>query len=661
MTLLLPLFLGSAALVGLPILLHLLRRRPRKVMPFPTLRFLGTSAQRDTRRRRILRWLTLLARCALILLVVLAFCRPFWPIERETTSRAVVVAIDNSYSMQAQGRLQSVEAWLRRHLKGLDAPDQLGVLVLHPVPTWVVPLGTDLAAGLDALEKLPVGYETTRYNAGLQLAAAALSLAPNERKQLLLAADQQHQGWVDVRFDKPLPAGIELLAAPPAPAPVKQAAITHLKAVRTAGGRLSVEAMVRNYSLAGHERTVAFHVNGAKAAEKKITLGAGMSHTINAEIAPPDASEALQVRVEMDPDSLPTDDVAYAALPRADDRRIHLSAQPTADVVDFLAGALAAARGGDLAAFQVEVLANGASLPSSGVAVLRGNAFFDAQGNAALEIFLQEGGSAWIICDGSPQQAACLKRLGITITPVRALAGSAGLKLRDLTLDHPLFAPFANHSLAPLLQPTFRRGFKIEGDAVEALGRWPDRGIAIAEVAVGGGRLLLTGFSDGRDDSNFPAQVGFVPFVHRAVSWLSESAAANPLSGQVGSPLLLPGEGVWKPVLSPLTAGPMDVDGSVTPTAPGLYEFIQKGVPRTYAVNLNTAESDLTPWPAPQEFAKLVSTESPRNAEARKLEARTEAIRDPRLADERFAWWWLIAAAALLVFVELALANRALP
>src|SRR5438067_6320938 len=111
MTWLFPAFFASTALIGLPVLLHFLRSKPKTIVRFPTLRFLGESAIRDTRKHRLRRLLTLLLRCLIIALLAAAFARPFFQRADARHRHAMVIAIDNSMSMQASGRRDAMRAW----------------------------------------------------------------------------------------------------------------------------------------------------------------------------------------------------------------------------------------------------------------------------------------------------------------------------------------------------------------------------------------------------------------------------------------------------------------------------------------------------------------------------------------------------------------------
>lgn len=663
MNVLLPAFLGAVALIGLPIVIHLLRMQSRIMIPFPSLQFLGGSALRDSRRHSLWRWLTLLLRCLIILSVALAFSRPFWPLEHSTSSRAIVVVVDNSYSMQAAGRIEAVEAWLKPELEALRPPDELGVLVLHPSPQWLAPLSTDIDAGLHALSQFPRAYSTTHYRDGLELAATALSTVIHRQKQIMLAGDQQRLGWSDVRFDRQFPPGVRLLTAPVARAPDRQAAITSLKAFRNAKDELGLEAVVLGHASEVVERNLTFYRGDELLGKVTCRVGGRIPQIVRAEYAVTALNEAQAIRAELDPDELTVDDVAYAVLPAGDDRRAMLAPGSSGAGVDYLALALGAARGGKLAAFQIDPMVfSGPPWPVSSVALLRGSAPFTGVAERVLDEFLAAGGSAWLICDGSPGQAAWLKKRGISLTPAKTMS-AGGLKLRDLVLEHPLFAAFEGQSLAPLLEPAFRRGWAVSGAAVEPLARWPDRSVAIAEVSTGLGRILITGFGATREDSDFPLSAAYLPVIHQAVFCLAENKLIAPDSGRVGEVLALPGKGTWRPLVSPAKAGASAVDGFVVPEAPGIYEYDDGVRKRRYAVNLETSESDLAPWPTPADFVSLVSKEQAKPETVAKVSDKPPArpLIDARLVDERSAWWWLIVVALVLLVLEFTISNRTIP
>src|SRR5437762_9320218 len=101
MGLLSPWFLAGAAVVGLPLFLHLLRRPSVDPHPFSSLMFFERRTHISVKHRRLRHLLLLSLRIALLVLLVLAFAKPF--INRSaasfTNDKLLLLVIDNSFSM----------------------------------------------------------------------------------------------------------------------------------------------------------------------------------------------------------------------------------------------------------------------------------------------------------------------------------------------------------------------------------------------------------------------------------------------------------------------------------------------------------------------------------------------------------------------------------
>src|SRR5262249_38765373 len=111
-----PGFLVGAWAIALPILLHLLRRRPRRTIAFPSLRFLATTPPQNAKSQQLRRWIVLLLRGAALALLAAAFARPFFGASRVGDRRATVVVVDNSFSLQAGRRWPELRAWAREQI-----------------------------------------------------------------------------------------------------------------------------------------------------------------------------------------------------------------------------------------------------------------------------------------------------------------------------------------------------------------------------------------------------------------------------------------------------------------------------------------------------------------------------------------------------------------
>jgi Aerotolerance regulator N-terminal len=98
-----PILITGAALVGLPILLHLIMRQEPKRLLFPAFRFLKQRRQINQRKIRLRHLLLLLLRMALIALICLSLFQPT-VLSRGFSLRgdrpvAAVIVIDTSPSM----------------------------------------------------------------------------------------------------------------------------------------------------------------------------------------------------------------------------------------------------------------------------------------------------------------------------------------------------------------------------------------------------------------------------------------------------------------------------------------------------------------------------------------------------------------------------------
>ena len=144
-----PLLLGGAALVAVPIVLHLLMRRKPVKHEFPAVRFLKERVQANRRRLRLQHLLLLLLRMAAIALVALALARPVlrgagWLGDREGPVAAAFI-FDTAPRMELRdaNRTRLEQAAELARARGI--PVVFGVLTCQTLEQAVARAGGDAA------------------------------------------------------------------------------------------------------------------------------------------------------------------------------------------------------------------------------------------------------------------------------------------------------------------------------------------------------------------------------------------------------------------------------------------------------------------------------------------------------------------------------------
>jgi len=102
-----PEFLYALSAIAIPILIHLFNFRRYKKVYFSNVKFLREIQEQTKSRSQLKHLLILLLRILAISALVLAFAQPYWPAknkQKEAQERIVSVYIDNSFSMEADGK-----------------------------------------------------------------------------------------------------------------------------------------------------------------------------------------------------------------------------------------------------------------------------------------------------------------------------------------------------------------------------------------------------------------------------------------------------------------------------------------------------------------------------------------------------------------------------
>lgn len=195
-----PLLLGGAALVAVPIVLHLVMRRTPVPHDFPALRFLQEKRIANRRRLRLNHLFLLLLRMAAIVLLALALARPTlraagWLGEAEGPV-AVALVFDTTPRMLLRKanrtRLDDAAAIARDLLGQLPKGSEVAVVTTAGGPPA---FAASAAAALATIDRLVVTPPTRPLASAVAQAADLLSEAKQARRELYLFSDLSRAAW----------------------------------------------------------------------------------------------------------------------------------------------------------------------------------------------------------------------------------------------------------------------------------------------------------------------------------------------------------------------------------------------------------------------------------------------------------------------------------
>lgn len=372
MSFLAPWALLLAAAAGVPLLLHLLRRRTGETIDFPAVRYLLRMEREHAREVRLRNLLLMVLRVAIIVALALAAARPIGRLPGlGHPPMAVAIVLDNSLSSAAAGAegpvLTRLAAAARSIAEAASAADRLWLITMDGVVT-----GGDRGAIIDVIARVQPLDGAGDAEGALRRAAAIVREDGGPNARVVLLTDAQATTWRPVELPEGGIPSLSVVALDGSP--TTNRAVT---AVATEPLHWNPRGAVRATVTGGDSATWRVVVDGRTVGRGSARAGATLVARVQTN-----ARGWVPGAVEIAPDELRGDDLRHFAA--------HIGEPPAANVDatagPFLRGALEAlVQGGRAARGEGVLLASAERARRPGLLFAPSDPVKVADANRALE------------------------------------------------------------------------------------------------------------------------------------------------------------------------------------------------------------------------------------------------------------------------------------
>ena len=650
-----PLALIGLALIALPVAIHLLVRRRALRLDFPSLKFLRETHSFQLRPRHIQQPLLLALRVAAIACLVIGLSRPLISISART-SKAQVILLDGSLSMQARGRSEAAREQARNVINSLAASERAAIMEFSSDSMLLSVMTSDKAKLIEAIGRYQPKSGAANYAAGLDAADALLQSEPAGDTTIDLISDFQSSGIASGHL-----------------AQLNNGSSRRVKIVtHQVGGRIERNAFLVDQEVnaveSGLEISASEIVESAderSGKRKNWVLDSKQANRIDAEWRAESNGQVTACIRTVTPDDFDADDERFLVFDQARRGRALLIDREGDDAVPYLRAALEAA----VAEFSDRrfTFDVGASLPISGeelgsyslvMLTIHGKPHLNEM--RAISDYARAGGTVWL-CLGGDMNTDEWNRFVNTeeggSVPFAAIERKSEAHKKSGFGSTDVVAPalrrMSTSAIRDLRSIRMREFFAVTPrNEADTIMRWNDGAVAFVSAEVGSGRILLLATSPARSAGDLGISGAF-PALVSSIAELSMTHT-EPISREVGESVKLG--------LAPSTpVRIVDAKGKETtgqardliarPASyfpePEIYRVDAEGFSRYLAINAPAAESD-------NAIASAADIERDFKSQADPLETQMTSWQDSKEQNQG-AWRYFFLAAFVLLFLEMSI------
>ena len=575
-----PLFLLGLAGLAAPVAIHMLQSQRSRHVDFPTIRFLADCQKRASRRSHLKNILLLMMRMLLLALIVVGMAKP-WRANEQTIGRppeavSIVILLDQSYSMGYVGdelsRFERAKKAAATLIDSLSPGDEAGVILMGESPMVLLEMTTDLAQARQAVIRAPLSIGGSDVEAAMRSAfgmageggrgaasasafASSSATIENDAKQasrvdspgslrrweIHVLTDMQQHAWTPV-VDSDLLRTVDTEALVFLTSFAEPGASNQYVAdivASGAGQTLNIAAEIRASGAGSPENVATLSLDRQEVATTPVSVRPGRPDKaiLNGDLG--DAASQF-VGVSIRGDGLPIDDRRYVLVETTSRSKMLLvdgdpSAAPSLSESYYLAAALNPAMFAPSAKFGVDVVVinadelQSATLDDYQCVILCNLPRLDGSDQVRLEQFIAGGGGVLVFLG---DQVAAAEYNAWTFLPA-SVVGPIGdaTKQRAFALGVTDRAHPVAELTAELRAARFFMAIDVNDEAMpegsRVVARFENDRPAVLERRIEDGRVLMVTTAADLAWSNLPLRRGFVPWVHRLASYLTQEGVTG--------------------------------------------------------------------------------------------------------------------------------------
>jgi hypothetical protein len=663
-----PWFLGGLAILGLPVYVHLLRQYKQKPIPFSSLMFFERRTQSSIKHRRLKYLLLFSLRCLFVLLLALAFARPYihsTTVARANSGRTMVFAVDDSFSMRQGDRFANAKKAALDQINAMR-PDDRGQLVSFGGPTRLLSdMTQDKQALRAALQAMEPGDDTSSY---AELSRVLRSTSESLKVPIYahVYTDTQKSSLPTSFSDLRLADGTKMEVHAVTSDVIPNWTVENVEAPQRVFDTKKVRtvATIAGYGTPESVRKITLLANGKPLDSKQVKVPANGRATV--EFLALEAPYGLtRCEVQIDgADQFPQDDHWLFAVERADPKPallIHGDTDTASPLYVKTAMDSSAEAGFNLESVAVGQSAN-ANVSKYAFVILSDSGPLPQKLSDALDKYVQAGGSVLMTLGKNTAPGRHLPVADIQVMGLHTIATDheSPLTVAKVDSSYPSFARAQNWGGVEFYQAA-RLQLPQASPQLRVAATFSDGSPMLIDRQIGAGHVLV--FTSAFDNiaSNLPVEPVWLPFVDQTTHEMGGIGTGQG-NYKVGSFVELRTareKGVPVEIVGPGDKRLLSLSESTKATsfqfpAQGFFDIHRaNGRQELAAVNTDRRESDFALVPA--ETLTLWKNTGIASAPEGTSSASTTSDQG---ADKAELWPWVLALLAVLAVAESVLGNR---